>query len=74
MPQASVAVAFFVASHALAATTTITGLYRAGDLGVVDVQTTEPGRLVARYKGAGSCSFKPEMQVLAGNFARVFFE
>jgi hypothetical protein len=68
MAQVTVAVAFFVSLSAAAATPTITGLYRAGDLGVVDMQSTEPGRLVARYKGAGSCAFKPEMQVLSGNF------
>ena len=68
MAKVTVAVAFFIAFDAAAATPTITGLYRAGELGVVDMQTTEPGRLVARYKGAGQCAFKPEMQVLAGNF------
>ncbi len=45
----------------------ITGLYRAGELGIVDVQTIE-GRIVARYRGGGSCNFKPEIQVLSGNF------
>jgi hypothetical protein len=64
----TIAVAFFVATKTFAATPTITGLYRAGELGVVDMQTTEPGRLVARYKGAGNCAFKPEITVLAGNF------
>jgi hypothetical protein len=64
MPQ----VAFFVALSTVSATPAMTGLYRAGDLGVVDMQSSEPGRLIARYKGVGSCAFKPEMQVLSGNF------
>lgn len=64
MVVSSVAVAFFAA-----ATPTLTGLYRAGELGIVDMVTTEGGtRLVARYKGAGSCSFRSDIQVLSGNF------
>src|SRR5689334_1208360 len=60
-------VAAFCATATFAATPTITGLYRASELGIVDMQTLE-GRIVARYKGAGSCSFKPEIQVLSGVF------
>ena len=45
----------------------VTGLYRAGELGIVDMQTIE-GRIVARYRGGGSCNFKPDIQVLSGNF------
>lgn len=67
MAQVTVAVAFFAATMALGATPTITGLYRAGDLGVVDMTTSE-GRLVGRYKGTGNCKFKPEMQVVSGTF------
>lgn len=68
MAWATVAVAFFsVANTALAAPPSLTGYFRAGDLGVVDVTTSE-GRLVARYKGAGNCPFKPELTVLSGNF------
>ncbi|MBL8952905.1 MAG: hypothetical protein JNK82_19155 [Myxococcaceae bacterium] len=43
-------------------------MFRAGELGVVDVSTSAEGRLVARYKGVGKCPFKPEMQVLSGTF------
>lgn len=67
MAQVTVAVAFFAAATASAATPNLVGYFRAGDLGVVDVSTNE-GRLVARYKGAGNCAFKPEMQVISGNF------
>ncbi|MBK7860560.1 MAG: hypothetical protein IPJ65_18565 [Archangiaceae bacterium] len=68
MARATVAVAILAAFPTLAAPPALSGLYRAGDLGVVDLQSAEAGRLVARYKGAGSCAFKPEMQVLSGNF------
>jgi hypothetical protein len=55
------------AGSAFGGAPTITGLYRAGELGIVDVQTLE-GRIVGRYRGAGSCKFKPEIQVISGNF------
>jgi hypothetical protein len=59
-------VATVLANVAVAAPA-MTGLYRAGELGIVDMQTIE-GRIVARYRGGGSCNFKQEIQVLAGNF------
>jgi hypothetical protein len=56
-----------VLANVAAAAPAITGLYRAGELGIVDMQTIE-GRIVARYRGGGTCNFKPEIQVLSGNF------
>jgi hypothetical protein len=56
-----------VLANVAEAAPSIGGLYRAGELGVVDMQSTE-GRLVGRYRGGGSCNFKPEIQVLSGNF------
>jgi hypothetical protein len=56
-----------VLANAAAAAPAITGLYRAGELGVVDMQTIE-GRIVGRYRGGGSCGFKPDIQVISGNF------
>lgn len=68
MAQVTVAVAFFaITSSVFAATPNLTGYFRAGELGVVDVSTND-GRLVARYKGIGKCGFKPDMQILSGNF------
>jgi tetratricopeptide (TPR) repeat protein len=68
MPRFSVALATILAAvPALAAAPAISGLYRAGELGIVDIQTLE-GRIVARYRGAGSCNFKQDIQVLSGNF------
>ena len=67
MAQVTVAVAFFAAATASAATPNLVGYLRAGDLGVVDVSTTE-GRLQGRYKGIGRCGFKPETLVVSGNF------
>src|SRR5438270_7868006 len=60
--------AALVAGGARAATPTLTGLYRAGELGIIDMQALEGGRMVGRYKGAGSCRFKPEIQVMSGVF------
>lgn len=43
------------------------GLYRAGELGVIELTTAE-GRISGRYRGGGNCGFKPDMQVLSGTF------
>lgn len=56
-----------VLANVAGAAPSITGLYRAGELGIVDMQTSE-GRIVGRYRGGGSCNFKPDIQVLSGNF------
>src|SRR5688572_12313705 len=68
MARVTVAVAFFVATATAHASPSLQGMFRAGELGVVDVTTSNEGRLVARYKGVGKCPFKPEMQVLSGTF------
>jgi len=73
MARVPVAVAFFLLTIVTLtgtahASPSLQGMFRAGELGVVDVTTSNEGRVVARYKGVGKCPFKPEMQVLSGTF------
>ncbi len=68
MARVPVVVAFFILTATAHASPSLQGMFRAGELGVVDVTTSNEGRLVARYKGVGKCPFKPEMQVLSGTF------
>lgn len=47
----------------------LSGLFSAGDLGVIEFSRQSDGTLVAKYKAAGLCKdFTPDLQVLTGTF------
>jgi len=44
-----------------------TGLWSAGDLGLLELSTAE-GKVVAKFKLGGQCNFKPDIQIISGAF------
>jgi Flp pilus assembly protein TadD len=68
----SLAFALCVSASAAAAAPVLSGLYRVGDLGLVDFKLQD-GRVVGTYKGQGRCPFVPERTVVKGVFDGSFF-
>lgn len=59
--------ALCLASATAVAAPALAGLYNGGELGLLDVSTTE-GKVVAKFKKGGACNFRPDVQVLSGVF------
>ncbi len=45
-----------------------TGLWSAGDLGLLEFSQAGEGKLVAKFKRGGQCNFKPDIQIISGTF------
>ncbi len=56
-----------LALPAVAAAPVLSGLYRVGELGVVDFSIQE-GRVVGKLKAQGACAISPDVQVVGGAF------
>lgn len=46
----------------------LSGLWNAGELGLVEFSSVGEGKLVAKFRRGGQCNFKPDVQVLTGAF------
>ncbi len=46
----------------------LSGLWSAGDLGVLEFSPTGDGKLVGKFKRGGKCNFRPDVQIISGNF------
>ncbi len=46
----------------------LSGLWSAGDLGLVEFSATGDGKLVAKFKRGGKCSTRADVQVINGSF------
>jgi tetratricopeptide (TPR) repeat protein len=46
----------------------LTGLWSAGDLGLLEFSAASEGKLVAKFKRGGQCNFKPDIQIITGAF------
>ena len=45
-----------------------TGLWNAGDLGLLEFSAAVEGKLVAKFKRGGQCNFRPDTQIVTGAF------
>lgn len=46
----------------------LTGLWSAGELGVLEFSAAGDGKLVAKFKRGGQCNFKSDVQIISGTF------
>jgi hypothetical protein len=61
-----------VAAHAWGSAPVLTGLYRVGNLGIVDFSIQE-GRVIGKLKLASGCPVASDVQVVTGNFEGTVF-
>ncbi len=46
----------------------LSGLWSAGDLGVLEFSPSADGKVVAKFKRGGKCNFRPDVQIISGVF------